>query len=87
MSEGQQGHPAIPVDSCLGPCVRSRGVDQLSRVTAAQVRGPVVLTSSPQRLAIGFEGPQIRPALPAESGSGPKARGVDQVYRATRDRV
>ena len=77
MFEGQQVLPAVPGDLCSSPCAISHGVDQISRVTADQVRGPVVLTSSHGRLAIGSEHPQGRPALPGYlrlGSEGPQVR-------------
>ena len=50
MSKGQQRPPVVPGDS--GPCLKARGVDQLSLAPRAWVRLPVGCTSSPGRLAL-----------------------------------
>ena len=64
-SEGPRGRPAVSEDSCSS--LWARGVDQLSRVTCACVRGPEVSTSTPGPLGLVSEGPRVRTALPGES--------------------
>ena len=75
MPEVQRGPPPIPGESRSGSCVSSRGDDQLSRVTWAQVRGSALSTSSPRRLGTVNEGPGWRPVFPGDSGPGPTPRG------------
>ena len=81
-------------------CPKTREVDHQSRATRARVRwstglttcpafsglfrGPAGSTSSPGRLAPGSDNPRGRPALPSDSQSSPRARGVRQHSRATR---
>lgn len=51
------GRPALLRDSGLG--LKSRGFDQLYRVTRDQVRGAAGSTSYPGRIMIFSEGPQV----------------------------
>ena len=44
-------------------------------------------TSCPGRIRLGSDGPRVPPTLAGNSGSGPMARGVDQVSRATQAHV
>ena len=53
---------------CSGPS--AHGVDQHSRGTLAQFRGPEGSTSCSGGLGTWLEGPQGRPALPRDSGPG-----------------
>ena len=50
----------------------------------AQVRWSAQSTSCPGGLAPSSDRPRVRQALPGDMGSGPMARGVDQVSRRTR---
>ena len=50
----------------------------------ARFRWPMGSTSCPWRLGPESKGPQCRPSVPGDSHSSPKARGVDQLSRATR---
>ena len=97
-SKGPRGPPAGPRDS--GPVLMARGVNQQSLAPGARVRNPSVLTSCPGRLetvpeGLGVEqlcqgltrasdGPRGGPAGPGDSGPGPRARGFDHLYWATR---
>ena len=63
-----RGRPAVPED--LRPVLITRGVENLSRLSLASVRGPPMSTSSPGRLALVSEGPRCPPALPGDSRSG-----------------
>ena len=79
---------AVVSNSCprnLALGLRAPGVDQLSLATRASVRGPEGSKSSPGRLALGFQGPRVRPDVFGDSGTVPKASWVDQVSRAPRD--
>ena len=51
----------------------------------SSVRGPEGSKSSPGRLALGFQGPRVRPDIFGDSSTVPKASWVDQVSRAPRD--
>ena len=62
-----RGRPAVPED--LRPVLITRGVENLSRLSLASVRGPPMSTSSPGRLALVSEGPRCPPALPGDSRS------------------
>ena len=56
-------------------------------ITRALVQVSIVSTSCPRQLGPGSDGPPCRPAVPGDSGKGPKARAVDQLSQATRARV
>ena len=73
MGPGTRGQPAVPGDVGWSPM--SRGVDQLSRATRALFGGTAVSTSCPGRLGPRPEGPLCPPAVPCDTGPGPKARG------------
>ena len=73
---------SCPRELALGP--RAPGVDQLSLATRASVRGPEGSKSSPGRLALGFQGPRVRPDVFGDSGPVLRDGGVDQVPKATR---
>ena len=51
VSEGPRCHPGLWGDS--GLCPIPRGVNQMSRVTLARIRGPVGLTRCPGTFALG----------------------------------
>ena len=80
-SEGPRGRPAVPDDSC--PAVLACGLDKLSWVTQASVRGPVQKSSCPGQLGPMSEGLRCRPANLGNSRWGPRSRGFDQMSRAT----
>ena len=80
-SDGLRGQPALPGDSRSGP--GSRGVDQLSQMTGAQVRGPTWSTSSPWQLGQGSEGLKCQPAIPGDSGPCPRTLVLDQLSLVT----
>ena len=96
-----QGRPALPGDSRLGrwpafstscpgdsgPCLRSCGLKQMSRVTWGLFPGSAVSTSSPVRLGPGSDGLRGQPTLPSHSRLGLRAHGVEQYYRVTRARA
>lgn len=83
--------------------LRASGVEHLSRATrlgsdGPQVRpsfpviharlcGPGVSTSCPGRLGPVTEGWRGGPSLPGDSGPCPRSRGVNQLYRASRDLI
>ena len=87
----------------LGPCPRACGVDQLSQMTRALVRGHMGSTSCPWRLGPMSQVPRYRPAVPGkfgpcrwttvstaapgDSGPGPRYCGIEEHSRATRARV
>ena len=73
MGPGTRGQPAVPGDVGWSPM--SRGVDQLSRAARALFGGTAVSTSCPGRLGPRPEGPLCPPAVPCDTGPGPKARG------------
>ena len=81
-SEGPSGRPAVPDDSC--PAVLACGLDKLSWVTQASVRGPVQKSSCPGQLGPMSEGLRCRPANLGNSRWGPRSRGFDQMSRDTR---
>lgn len=64
----------------------ARDVDQPSRATQTHSVGPMVTTCSPGLICTVSECPWFQPALAGESRSGPMARGVDQLTRATHTR-
>ena len=109
--EGSRFRPAsrVTLDHARGAAVSNCGprrlvlglgaprVDQRSRATDLQVRGPTRSTScpgvlrgpagptrSPGPLALAFKGPQVRPAVPGDWGPGQKDFGVDQLSWANR---
>ena len=61
--------------------------NQMSRASPARLRGPAGWTSSPGPLALAFKCWWGRPAVPGDSGPGPRARRVDHLSRVTRARV
>ena len=63
---GLRARPAVPEDSRQAPI--ACGIDQLSRLTQASVRGPAVLTSSSGRLVKRSVVPRGRPAHPCDMG-------------------
>ena len=65
------GRPAVPGDP--GPCLRARGVDQMSQVTSARLRVPAGSTSCPGCLRPGSEGPERSTGCP--EGIGPLPKG------------
>ena len=83
VSEGQQVLPAVPGNSRSSLCVRSHGVNQLSRVTLAPVRGPAVLTRSPGRIGCVPVGPWCRAAVPGDLSSSLRPHGVELLPRVT----
>ena len=83
--QSSRNRPVVLGDS--GPCPRSRGIDPLSRVTWAQVRGPSVYTNCPGMLGTGSEGPRFLPAVPEDSHQCPSSRGFHQLSQATHDEV
>ena len=83
--QSSRNRPVVLGDS--GPCPRSRGIDPLSRVTWAQVRGPSVYTNGPGMLGTGSEGPRFLPAVPEDSHQCPSSRGFHQLSQATHDEV
>ena len=101
LPEDPRSRPAVPCD--LGASPRVHSVDQLSRVIWAWVRGLAVFTCCHRRLWPGSTGPRCGPvslvtharvrgpwgrlAVPVDSRSCVRARGVDQLSRAIRDRV
>ena len=74
-SECPWGRPSVPR---LGPVPRSRGVNQVSRATRIQVRGPAVSTSSSGRIVLRSDIPRGGPAFHCHLGPCPMAFGVDQ---------
>ena len=72
-----RGRPTVPGASC--PCQRACGVDQLSRVTWAQVRWLALPNSSPGGLRPLPKGQCGLPVLPGDFGPGLKAHGYDQL--------
>ena len=82
-SKGPLGRPSVPGDSCPGP--RAHMVDQMSRATRAQVRGPAGSTNNPARLGSYSEGSRGGPTVPGDLGPCPTARGVDQLSWVTLD--
>ena len=83
--QSSRNRPVVLGDS--GPCPRSRGIDPLSRVTWAQVRGPSVYINGPGMLGTGSEGPRFLPAVPEDSHQCPSSRGFHQLSQATHDEV
>ena len=83
--QSSRNRPVVLGDS--GPCPRSRGIDPLSRVTWAQVRGPSVYTNCPGMLGTGSEGPRFLPAVAEDSHQCPSSRGFHQLSQATHDEV
>ncbi len=81
--QSSRNRPVVLGDS--GPCPRSRGIDPLSRVTWAQVRGPSVYTNCPGMLGTGSEGPRFLPAVPEDSHQCPSSRGFHQLSQTTHD--
>ena len=73
---------SCPRELALGP--RAPVVAQHSLATRASVRGPEGSKSSPGRLALGFQGPRVRPDVFGDSGPVLRDGGVDQVPKATR---
>ena len=73
--------------------LRANGVDHLTRVTRALIPGLTGSTSyhrvikMSQGLLLGSEGLRGRPALPGHMRLRRRARGVDQLSRATGARV
>ena len=65
----------------------ARGVDQLSQVTRALVRGPAGSTSCAGILGPVPDVPRDRPALPDDSHQCPSSRGFHQRSQATHDPV
>ena len=83
VSKVSQVLPDIPSDSCSCRCTRSGRVDQLSRVTWARVRGPVVSPSSPGTRD-SERGPAVSTSFPGtwDSERGPE---VLSSFPGTRD--
>ena len=89
-SEGPRGRPAVPGDSGQGPSARGqpvvpgdsdpgktyRVVEQASGATRARVRWSGGSTSFPRPLGRVSEVPRVRPALPGESRSALRAKGL-----------
>ena len=73
MSEGLRCQIGVLGESGPGPS--ALGVDQLSPEPHGWVRGPTGSTSCPGPLGPGSECPRVRPALPGQSHSGPRAHG------------
>ena len=84
MPEGLQFRPAVLGD--LGPCQRTRGVDQPSRASQTHARGPVVFTSSPGGLGL-CPMAQVSNSCPGRLALGSEDAGVNQRSRATQARV
>ena len=82
VSEGPRFRSAVPVNS--GPCPIARGVDQLSRVTRALVRGPVGMTNVPDD---SRRGPRDSGFDQLSRATLARSRGVDQLSWMTRTRV
>ena len=82
---GAAGSNSCPRELALGP--RAPGVDQLSLATRASVRVPEGSKSSPGRLALGFQGPRVRPDVFGDSGPVLRDGRVEQVTKATRGRA
>ena len=68
------GQPGVPGNSPSSP--RARRVDQLSRASRARVRWSGGSTSFPRPLGRVSEVPRVRPALPGESRSALRAKGL-----------
>ena len=79
-----RGRPALPGYLRLGPM--ARGVVQISGVIAPMPKGPRGRPDVPGDLCPVQSAPGL-PAVPCESGPGPRARGEDRQSRVTRARV
>ena len=101
-SKGPRGPPALPGDSRWGPGAcgfnhhslanrarvpMSRAFEQPSGVIHARARRPSWLTTCPTLLLPVSKDPRCRPALPGNSGLGPRIRGFNEISRVTRARV
>ena len=68
-------------------CPRAHGVDQVSRVNHARIRGPMGSTRSARQLWPWSKGPRVRPAVPGNSCLGPRACGVDRLSQGNQARA
>ena len=71
----------------LGPVSQVPGLDQISLVTWARLPVPALSTRVSWRLGPCSDGTWGRPAVPGDSGSGPRYCDVHQFSQATRARV
>ena len=82
---GPGGRPAL--QGASGPCLRSCGLNQMSRATWGLAPVPAGSNSSPARLGPGSDGLRSRPNLTSDSCLVPWTHGVDKFSRWTRDRA
>ena len=85
VSEVPRGGPDVFGHS--GPVPRDLRFDQVFWATRAHARGPTVSNRCPGRLWPSSEVLHVRPAVPATPAWVLRARGIDQVSRATRTLV
>ena len=67
----------------LGPWSRVCGVDQASRVNRALAQRPKLSTNYAGGLGPGSKDPRERPAVPGDSGPGPKACVIERLSWGT----